>query len=488
LITSPTLIRSQANRRSLSTSAGALVFVLPACVVLGIAATSRTGAIACGVLVLGGAALLGIRRRWGIAVCLAPVFLLPVSVMTTLPAVGVLKWRFILAVVTASLATAYWRQGGGRPRLNQWSLAAAGLLFVALLALGAKTHTSVQESLSVPLFAYSGLVIGQCLRDARVVRPIAYLAVPLAVLAILEALGLESIWTTVFHANAHAAIADEANATRSTSSFGHPLIAGACLVATGLILLSVRDRLATIAGLICIVAAATTVSRSALLAGALGIFLFALQSQGRHRVRTIATAAFLVAAVAVAVYSIPALRKSFESRVSGVNESQLLRKESVRENSLVIVKEEFDDAPTRLLLGGGVGYSTRLLIARGGNAAGYDIFDNEYITMLYDGGLVIALGIFALLAMASAVASRDARRNALPAVAAIMVVMYFVDGMEWASLGLVAWMTIGMFTALRPSPGPSTSPARKGVLPGRPYLRTVAERPIVATSTTAPPV
>jgi hypothetical protein len=441
-------------RRSLDRPPGSTVEVwvaigcIPALALLAFAATSRTVAIMLVLVAIAFAGVVGVRHRWGATICLAPVFLLPVTVMTTLPAVGILHWRFILAVITAALATSYWRHGAGRPKLNPWSLGAVGFLFVALLALGEHNHVSLQESVSLPLFAYSGLIVGQCLlRHPASIRAIALLAVPLATLAILEALGLEDVWSTAFHANAHAAIAEAHNATRSIASFGHPLIAGACLMATGLILLSIRERLTTASGIICIVAAVTTVSRSALLGGALGITLFALQPRD-HRIRTVAIATALALSIIAVVSLIPALQRSVENRVLGLNQSQLLHQESVRTHSLSIIKNEFDVDPGRLFIGGGVGYSTQLLTARGGNAAGYDIFDNEYITMMYDGGLFVVLVVFALLLMASIDASRVARRNALPALAALAVVMYFVDGMEWPSLSFVTWMAIGLFTTV----------------------------------------
>lgn len=432
------------------------VSIVPAAALLGIAATSRTATIVVILLGMVLTGVLGVRHRWGVAICLAPVFLLPVTEMTTLPSTSFLHWRFILAVITAALATSYWLSGAGRPKLNPWALGAVAFLLIALLALGARSHTSLQESLSLPLFAYSGLIIGQCLGDPAAVRAIAVLAVPIAALAILEALGLENVWSVVLHANAHINIADEHNNTRSTASFGLPLIAGACLLGTGLILLSARERVTTLSGIICIVGAVATVSRSTLLGGAIGITLFALQSKG-HRARTVTLVAGLVVSVIVVVSSIPALHRSFDSRVFGLNQSKLLQQESVRTNSLAIIGNEFNADPNRLLLGGGVGYSTKLLTARGGNASGYDIFDNEYITMMYDGGLLVVLVVFGLLIVATTTSSRNARRSALPALAALAVVMYFVDGMDWPSLSFVTWMAIGFFTVPRAYPQPAAN-------------------------------
>jgi hypothetical protein len=415
-------------------------------VLLGLAATLGAGTILIILVFAIFIATVSVRSRWGAAACLAPVFLLPVTTIPTLQNIGSIHWRLVLAVVSAVLATSYWLSGANRPNLNPWSFASVGLLGIALLILGERTGASVQNSLSLALFAYSGLMIGQCLSNSEAIEPIAFLAVPIAILAILESLGLENLWSTLLHANAFTILTSPNTTARSTATFGHPLVAGGCLVVTGLVLLSVRKRLTTVSGIICIVGAATTVSRSTLLGGALGITLFALQTRG-HRVRIVAIAVVLVLSALVAINAVPQLKRSFDSRVLDINQGQIHQQESVRVNSLAIFKEELNAHPNRLLIGGGFGYSTTLLTERGGNAAGYDIFDNEYITMMYDGGFILVLCVFGLLVVAAIKSSEFTRRQALPALAAAVVVMYFVDGMEWPSLSVVAWMAIGLFTA-----------------------------------------
>jgi hypothetical protein len=440
----------------------AAVIIVPAGVLLGLLATSSVAVDVVGFLIAVLVCVIGVQRRWGTAICVAPVFIFPVTVITDLPSAGSIHWRLILAVLSALLATAYWSQGGGRPRLNSWSFAAVGFLSIALLMLGARTHASIQNSLSLALFAYSGLIVGQCLRRPAAIKAITVLAVPLAILAIAEAAGLKNVWSSLLHANAYLATASAADAARSTASFGHPLIAGACLTATGLLSLSLRERAMTVCGIICIFGALTTVSRSALLAGAAGLAIFILQSHGR-RVRIVAAVAVLAVVVLAVINAVPTLHRSFDKRIAGLTESQLAKQETVRSNSLSIFENEVNVDPSRLLIGGGVEYSIQVLTARGGNAEGYDIFDNEYITMMYDGGLFVVLAIFGLLTCAAVVSSSIARRNALPALAAVIVVMYFVDGMEWPSLSFVAWMVIGLFTV--PLPRGHSRPIPAHVVP-----------------------
>jgi hypothetical protein len=447
---SSTISHSQARLRPWTPAAWIAIFIIPLGVLLGLAACSRTGTILITLAVVALICAVGVRHQWGTAICIAPVFLFPVTDITSLSNVGSIHWRLILAIVSAVLATSYWRQGAGRPNLNAWSFAAVGFLSIALLVLGARTQASIQNALSLALFAYSGLIVGQCLRHPATIRAIAILTVPLAALAILEALGLENLWGTLLHANAYIGPAIAHNAHRSDASFGHPLIAGACLMATGLLLLSARERLMTVSGIICMFAAVTTVSRSALLGGALGITLFALQARGR-RMRIVAVVTVLVLSMIVVVNSVPALQRSVEKRITGLSQGELSKQETVRTNSLAIFGNEINVDPDRLLIGGGVEYSVAVLTARGGNAEGYNIFDNEYITMMYDGGLLVVLVVFFLLIIAAATSSPVARRNALPALAALVVVMYFVDGMESPSLSFMTWMVIGFFTIQLPS-------------------------------------
>jgi O-Antigen ligase len=470
------MLRYSAGRASLSSSVagqgitgrhpntgGLLLLGVLGSVVLGAVAASSIGtALTLGVILLA-VAVFGVSRRWGSAICLAPVFLVPVTTMPSLSDLGPLHPQLLLALASAALTTLYWLWGAGRPELNRWSLCAAAFLGLALALLDIRSGlNSLQAAISVFLYAYTGLVVGQCMRDPRAVRALAFLAVPVALLAISEALGLHSIWFTVFHADK---IKGVSSAIRSSASFGHPLIAGACLVIAGLLLLSLRERASTVAAAVCFAGAATTVSRSALLGAAVGIAVFAIQRPG-HRVRTIFATICLIAAAFLFINSIPELRESFDNRIFNVEQSQLTQQESVRSNSLKIVEKEVQANPGKLIVGGGAGYSTRLLTARGGNADGYDIFDNEYITMLYDGGLLVIVAVLGLLAIAAFKSAPDARYRALPALAAVVVIMYFVDGVEWPSLAVASWMTIGLFTAQRPPRQAARDDATPELAPG----------------------
>ena len=82
-----------------------------------------------------------------------------------------------------------------------------------------------------------------------------------------------------------------------------------------------------------------------------------------------------------------------------------------------------------------------------GGIDGYDIFDNQYVTSIYDVGLLPMILVGVLLACALASASREARVLGLPALVAIAGVMFFTDGGYWLSLGFLAWVTVGLATA-----------------------------------------
>ena len=105
------------------------------------------------------------------------------------------------------------------------------------------------------------------------------------------------------------------------------------------------------------------------------------------------------------------MRSSFTERVGGANAEQ----QAVRINTINIVHGDWKDDPSRLLFGEGIGSGGRYLVARGGNAKGYTIFDNQYATSLYDMGLIVLLVFIVLVGSPSSTAPpRDGWRGCQP--------------------------------------------------------------------------
>ena len=84
----------------------------------------------------------------------------------------------------------------------------------------------------------------------------------------------------------------------------------------------------------------------------------------------------------------------------------------------------------------------RLLTEIGG-IDGLAIFDDQYVTSVYDLGLLPLAAIAVLLLAGLKRASAGSRRAGLPAVAAGLGVLGFTDGLYWLSLAVVTSIAVG---------------------------------------------
>jgi hypothetical protein len=398
-----------------------------------------------------------VAQRWGAVVAVTPVLLLP-----GLPAQG-LSPILTMAILTLALASGHWLTGAGRPKLSRWGLAAAitfgGASVLSTFGNGGNTT----PAWALLLFLVAGVVLGTCV----IARPegllaIGFLGVFMGGLAILEALGLHNYWLDAVHGNTFARIADYEGAKRARSTLGHPLIAGAVIGAIGVLMISHPSRWKRLIVPVALGGCLATVSRSsilALLAAGLVILIQNRDSVPRFALNTAVIAAVLYALVS----QVPALRDSFETRVLHPHERQ-----TVRQYSVTDLRTSWARRPGDLLLGGGVGASTDRLEAVGG-VNGFFIFDNQYVTAIYDDGLLVLLATFALIGLGLASAGRTARRVGLPALVLIAVVGAFVDGIYWGPYTVLLGLAIGVATA--PSSRVTASPRRMAatrvIRPGR---------------------
>ena len=91
-----------------------------------------------------------------------------------------------------------------------------------------------QDSLYIILTASAGLALGSTLLDDQARRGLVLLGAALGLVALAEAVGFPNPWITVLGANRYQDLGNVAGAARASSSFGHPLIAGACLMMLGM--------------------------------------------------------------------------------------------------------------------------------------------------------------------------------------------------------------------------------------------------------------
>jgi hypothetical protein len=305
---------------------------------------------------------------------------------------------------------------------------------------------ALQNAEWVAMTPFAGVIFGTCLAASRTARMvIGFGCVPLALLAIAEIAGLHNPWPSLVHATTFVTLDNIPGSSRAQSTFGHPLIAGGCLAGLSVIMLQARTKYclpvaATLAG-----GALATVSRSAILGlGAAIVCSFIVSNQ---RVRRLAEAVVIAGFVVLIVSQIPTLSDSITNRLTnGGSLTITYSDQPVRAYAVTKVTFGLAHDPGTLLLGGGVGASTHALSGMGG-IDGYDIFDNQYVTSIYDVGLLPMILVGVLLACALASASREARVLGLPALVAIAGVMFFTDGGYWLSLGFLAWVTVGLATA-----------------------------------------
>jgi hypothetical protein len=388
-----------------------------------------------GTLVALVAAIVIARQRWGSVAVIAPAFLLP-DVRGRYGISGLLQ----LAIVSLLLALVYW-DAMGRPRLSAAVSWTAGVFSVALVALNAGHGAGFQDGLWRALLAWSGVLLGASIAtDERARWALCVGCVPLALLAIAEIAGVHNPWPGLVHANTFTSLTQQPGAGRAQSTFSHPLIAGGCLATVAALSMQSRARFGTIVTALLVAGALATVSRSAIAGVAAGAVCGVVVGPDRRR-RLIQAVVLLVVGL-ILVLEVPSLHQSFLSRTSNPKYTD----QSVRNYAISRLRSDLGKDPSSLLVGKGTRASANALETVGG-IKGYYIFDNQYVTSVYDFGLIPVGVILALVLCALVVASPRARQIGLPAVTAVAVVMFFTDGIGWLSLSMIAWTTFGLAAA-----------------------------------------
>jgi hypothetical protein len=377
---------------------------------------------------------------YGSAVAAAPLLALPVRVMPGAPTIPHLDPKLTWALVAAGATFVFWFYGARRRALSPWAAAALVVVGVAAFLLGEANGVRKQDSLYIIVTAATGLALGSTLLDEKARRGLVALGAVLAIVAMGEALGLPNPWISILHANRYQDLSNIQGATRAASSFGHPLIAGACLMMLAMFALTLRGKGAAVFTVVLLIGAAATVSRSALIGGAVGLVAYAGLSRTGERGRALVVIAGVAVVAIVMLAFVPSVRSSFSERVGKANSEQQV----VRLNTINIAEGDWADDPGRLLVGQGIGSGGRYLVARGGNAAGFSIFDNQYVTSLYDVGLLVLVAFVILVILGVVEGTVLGRLGGLPALAVGLVVLAFVDGLYWPPLVLLLWAAIGL--------------------------------------------
>lgn len=411
---------------------------------LGLLAAKGYGLAAIAILVVGGTLLWVLARPTAPLVLAVGVFLLPTPAMGISRVYGVpLTTTLAMVTLVASLAIWYHQKARGlHLAVNRLAIGALAVFVLAALAqLAISRYAALKPVYQFTPFWLAGLLLGSVLAaDRRLLDHVGLLAVPLALLAVGEfALGKPNLWGDLVGAHGYDNVAQSAGTLRATSTFGHPVVAGAALIVMAFVFLARSRSSGTILFSIIVAGAVATVSRSALVG--LGVGLLA-QFLGTHRQRLHVMGALgaVVVLVWLMVALIPPLNTAFNNRVLGAS----TRTERIRLNSLQTLKEGVSSGDSTLLAGRGLGGSIQYLSETGGNL-GFSTYDNQYVTSLYDSGFLVVLAGFGLIVIAVA-RNRPGWRVVAP-LAAAAATMFFFEGLYWPVTGLLFWLAVGLATA-----------------------------------------
>ena len=174
---------------------------------------------------------------YGSAVAAAPLLAMPVRVIPVAPTIPHLDPKTTWALLGAVATFVFWFYGARRKALSGYALGALVVVSVAVFVFGMAYGARKQDSLYIIIAAGTGLALGSTLLDARhaagwcsSARCSGSPRWPRR--SASRTRGSPSWAPTGTRTSQHA------GATRAASSFGHPLIAGACLMMLAMFALS----------------------------------------------------------------------------------------------------------------------------------------------------------------------------------------------------------------------------------------------------------
>jgi hypothetical protein len=403
-----------------------------------------------GLFILAGFVTWAAPRPAALAAVLLGIAIIPTPALAEDKFHGVPAETLLDIVTLCGAAVLWWDRSkrAARPKISPYALGALMLIIVAaIVQLGTSKYSDVKPVYQLGTAWLAGLLLGSILAaDSRMLRSVGVLAAPLAVLSVLEyAAGKPNLWGQFTGANEFASLATSGGDLRSTSTFGHPLVAGASLVVLAFMVIVKPSRRSSILFAVILAGAIVTVSRSALIGLAVGGLIYFLG--GRRRRSAIFGAVATTAVVTWLLLTlIPSLATSIESRVLDAS----TRTQSIRLNSLHTLGESISDGNSEIITGRGIDGSLSYLSVSGGNL-GFVTYDNQYVTSIYDSGILVVIAAFGLIALALARARPSARLVA--PLAACAATMFFFEGLYWPITGLLFWMSVGLATAPRPPDG-----------------------------------
>jgi hypothetical protein len=413
---------------------------------LGLLASKGYGPLLIVAVLLCGAFVWAARKAEALPAIMLGVAILPTAAMSATRFHGIPVTTALGAATLCAALALWWQRRAQVPNLclSAYSLAGLLLLIVAAIAqLGLSPYAQASPIYQLATFWLAGLLLGSLVAsDLRMADRVALLALPLAALAITESiLRKPNLWSDLVGANGYDSISTSGGIVRASSTFGHPLVAGTALVIMAFLIYARPGRTRAILFSLTIAGALATVSRTAIVGLAAGLAIY-FAGNYRQRLRVIGVVALTLGIGGLVLTAIPALNASFGSRVLNSN----VQGQGIRLNSLYSLGESFSNGDPVLITGRGIGGSIRYLAETGGNL-GFRVYDNQYVTSIYDSGLLVLFVVVGLIVVALSRARPSAR--ILAPLGASATTMFFFEGLYWPITGLLFWMTVGLATAPR---------------------------------------
>lgn len=412
-----------------------------------------------GLAAFAAAAYMASRTSWAPAWGIVPALLLPLPAMKTQSAYGIPLPYWLGA---ASLSYSSWLFVTMPRRQISWpAIGSIGTLTIAAILGLTLDNLPVPSSLTFSCISMSaaGLMLGLISIDAeRTSRAVGWILLPIAILAIAEQLGVRNYAASLTNAHAFNTVASGDGTVRAYSTLGHPLVAGMILMTGALLQVNqVNSTAKFLLAPLLLAGSAATVSRTAAIGLILGI-LTILVMRGGNRRQLIAIALAGTALIWIALVSIP----EFQQSVSTRSAIPTIHSESVRADAVERLETDLSTKPQSLLLGLGIGGISERLTSLG-VPEGSNLFDNQYITGIYDLGIISFLVLISLIVLALAKGDIDSRRIVLPALVGSAGMLAFFEGLYWPTIAIVVWMLIGICSKPAPLPLVRRSPCTRAL-------------------------
>ena len=393
-----------------------------------------------GLIVIAIVFAIGVRRPWGVVLCVLPIALFPTEAMTIVKIHGISVALLVGGIDALMLVVALATRPGRKVGIAVLIPACVALFGAAEGGVSSTLH----HQLGLIIAWLSGAALGTVISaEQKRLAALLWILSPTALLVILETVGLPLWWANATHETAFIALATEqtGSLTRGFGTYGHPIPAGAICASLALLALTSRPRrwqwLTALYALACV----ATLSKSAFIALAVGLCVAVITSPHERRRRVVAVA-IAVCALAVGGVTIPSpVSRALAARATA-NDS------SLRDSTLQVAGNSIDHHLGSLLFGGGFSGATEYFSALGVNTL-YEthvstVVDNEAVSFMYDFGLVplaLVLVGFAWLCWRSS--TQEVRRLYLPSLAALASTFAFFDGLTWQNTSFMFFLFMG---------------------------------------------